>query len=87
MLAGILRQHPHVKGILVDMIQTVARSGEIVEAAGVSEWFSAIGQSFFDPLPAGGDIYLLRGVINDWPDREALAILRRCAEAASPAGG
>jgi hypothetical protein len=25
-------------------------------------------------------------VINDWPDREAIAILRRCAEAARPAG-
>jgi hypothetical protein len=43
-------------------------------------------QSFFDPLPAGADLYLLRGVLNDWPDREALAILRRCSEAARPAG-
>src|ERR1043166_4442266 len=45
-----------------------------------------VGQSFFDPLPAGADLYLLRGILNDWPDREATAILRRCAEAARPAG-
>jgi hypothetical protein len=44
------------------------------------------GQSFFDPLPAGADLYLLRGVLNDWPDREAAAILKRCAEAAHPNG-
>ena len=25
-------------------------------------------------------------MLNDWPDREASAILRRCAEAARPAG-
>jgi len=37
-------------------------------------------------LPAGADLYLLRGVLNDWPDREATAILRRSAEAARPAG-
>ncbi|MGE5221546.1 MAG: methyltransferase, partial [Omnitrophica WOR_2 bacterium] len=43
-------------------------------------------QSFFDPLPQGADLYLLRGILNDWPDREATAILRRCAEAARPAG-
>jgi hypothetical protein len=45
-----------------------------------------VGQSFFDPLPAGADLYLLRGVLNDWPDPEATAILRRCAEAARPGG-
>ncbi|HJZ98015.1 MAG TPA: methyltransferase [Candidatus Solibacter sp.] len=39
------------------------------------------GQSFFDPLPAGADLYLLRGVINDWGDREAVRILRRCGDA------
>ncbi len=37
-------------------------------------------------LGAGADLYLLRGVLNDWPDREAKAILRRCAEAALPKG-
>jgi hypothetical protein len=45
-----------------------------------------VGQSFFDPLPAGADLYLLKNVLADWPDPEATALLRRCAEAASPAG-
>jgi hypothetical protein len=44
------------------------------------------GQSFFDPLPAGADLYLLKSVLNDWPDEPTVAILRRCAEAAGPAG-
>src|SRR5690242_10972872 len=37
-------------------------------------------------LPAGADLYLLKKVLCDWPDRGALAILKRCAEAARPAG-
>jgi hypothetical protein len=45
-----------------------------------------VGQSFFAPLPAGGDVYLLKSILSDWPDAEAEAILRRCAEAARPAG-
>ncbi len=45
-----------------------------------------VGQSFFDPLPGGRDLYILKGVLNDWPDREATAILKRCAEAARPGG-
>jgi hypothetical protein len=28
----------------------------------------------------------LKNVLGDWPDREATAILRRCAEAARPSG-
>jgi hypothetical protein len=52
----------------------------------VAERVTTVGQSFFDALPAGADIYLLRGILNDWPDREAQVILRRCAEAARPAG-
>ncbi len=86
MLAEILRAHPAIRGILVDQPGTVARSGEIFQAAGVSERVATAGQSFFDPLPPGADLYLLRGILNDWPDREALAILRRCAEAAGPNG-
>jgi 2,7-dihydroxy-5-methyl-1-naphthoate 7-O-methyltransferase len=86
MLAEILRARPHLRGILVDQPPTVARSAEQFRAAGVTERVTAIGQSFFDPLPAGADLYLLRGILNDWPDREAAAILRRCAEAAGPSG-
>jgi precorrin-6B methylase 2 len=86
MLAEILRTRPKLQGILVDLPKTVARAAEIFEAAGVTERATTVGQSFFDPLPAEADLYLLRGILNDWPDREAIAILRRCAEAARPTG-
>jgi 2,7-dihydroxy-5-methyl-1-naphthoate 7-O-methyltransferase len=86
MLAGILRLHPHLQGMLVDLPKTVSRSKVIFQMVGVTERVKTIGQSFFDPLPAGADIYLLRGILNDWPDLEALAILKRCAEAARPNG-
>ena len=74
-----------VRGTLVDLPPTVARSAETFQAAGVADRVTAVGQSFFDPLPAGADLYLLKNVLGDWPDREALALLRRCAEAAGPA--
>jgi 2,7-dihydroxy-5-methyl-1-naphthoate 7-O-methyltransferase len=86
LLAEILRARPGVRGTLVDQAPTVARSREIFHAAGVTERVTPIAQSFFDPLPAGADVYLLKSVLGDWPDRDALAILRRCAEAARPKG-
>jgi hypothetical protein len=86
MLAQLLRARPAIRGILVDLPRTIARSAELFQAAGVAERVTTAGQSFFDPLPAGADLYLLRGIINDWPDEEAIAILRRCADAARPNG-
>jgi hypothetical protein len=86
MLAAMLRARPHLRGTLVDFPRTVARSAEMMAAAGVAERVTTAGQSFFDPLPAGADLYLLKKVLNDWPDAEATAILARCAEAARPAG-
>jgi SAM-dependent methyltransferase len=86
LLAEILRARPGVRGTLVDLPQTVTRSGEVFRAAGVADRVTTAGQSFFDPLPAGADLYLLKSVLSDWPDPEATAILRRCAEAARPSG-
>ena len=83
MLASLLRRHPHARGILVDLPGTVARAGGIIESFGVGDRMTVQGQSFFDPLPAGADLYLLKNVLNDWPDEPTVAILRRCAEAAA----
>jgi hypothetical protein len=77
MLASLLRRHPHVNGILVDLPGTIARAGEHMTDARIT----LQGQSFFDPLPAGADLYLLKSVLNDWPDQETVAILSNCAQA------
>jgi 2,7-dihydroxy-5-methyl-1-naphthoate 7-O-methyltransferase len=85
MLASLLRRHPHANGILVDLPGTIARASKLLTSAGVAGRVTAHGQSFFDPLPAGADLYLLKNVLNDWPDQETVAILRRCAQAAATA--
>src|SRR5260221_3612113 len=86
MLAEILRARPEIHGTLVDLPRTVARAGSLLQAAGVGERVRMVGQSFFDPLPAGADLYLLKSILNDWPDGEARLILGRCAQAARPSG-
>ena len=86
LLAEILRARPGIRGILVDLPRTVARSDETFRAAGMAERVTIAAQSFFDPLPAGGDLYVIKNLLADWPDPEAKEILRRCAEAARPSG-
>lgn len=87
LLAAILQGHPQMHGTLVDLPRTVAGSPDVFRAAGVEDRTTALGQSFFDPLPAGADLYLLSGVLNDWPEPETIKILTRCAQAAKSSGG
>jgi SAM-dependent methyltransferase len=86
LLAQVLRAHPGVRGTLVDLPSVVARSPAILDAAGVTSRVTTFAGSFFDPLPAGADLYLLKSVLADWPDAAATDILRCCAEAARPRG-
>ena len=85
MLVSLLRRHPRASGILVDLPGTVARAAGLIEDSAVADRITVAGQSFFDPLPPA-DLYVLKKVLNDWPDDPTIAILRRCAEAARPAG-
>ena len=86
LLAAILAAHPGLRGTLVELAGPAAAAGPTFAAAGLGERCEIVPGSFFEPLPAGADAYVLSGVLHDWDDERALAILRRCAEAADTTG-
>ncbi|MEV6791703.1 methyltransferase [Streptomyces sp. NPDC051320] len=86
LLAEVLRPHTDIRATLVDLPDTVARGRRFLAERGLEGRCEFAGQSFFDPLPSGGDVYLLSAVLHDWGDEPATAILRRCAEAAGERG-
>ena len=86
LLAEVLRASDGIRGTLVDLPDTVARGRRFLAERGLDGRCEFAGQSFFDLLPAGGDVYLLSAVLHDWDDEPATAILRRCAEAAGETG-
>jgi len=74
LLAGILARHPGVRAVLFDQPAVVAGA----EADNVE----IVGGSFFEAVPEGGDAYLLKSVLHDWEDEQAIEILRACRRAA-----
>lgn len=86
LLEAILRVAPEARGVLVDLPGTVEGGAERFASAGLAGRTEVVGQSFFDPLPAGADVCLLSQILHDWDDKESVAILARCAEAL-PADG
>jgi len=43
-----------------------------------------VSTAFFQHVPAGADLYMLNGIIHDWTDSEALAILGKVRQAMKP---
>lgn len=75
MLAAILAQHPHLRGILFDQ-PTVVADPEELERAGLVDRCDVVGGSFFEGVPGGADVYLMKAILHDWEDAECIAILR-----------
>ncbi|MEZ7004866.1 methyltransferase [Streptomyces sp. AD55] len=86
LLAAVVAATPGARGTLLDLEGPAAAAERDFAAAGLQERCRAVAGSFFDPLPAGGDVYLLSNVLLNWPDGRAAEILRRCAEAVRPRG-
>jgi 2,7-dihydroxy-5-methyl-1-naphthoate 7-O-methyltransferase len=86
LLIAILRAYGELRGTVVDLPGPVARAEHAISSAGLGHRADAHAGSFFDALPAGAGGYLLSGVLQDWDDEHAIRILRRCADAAAPAG-
>ncbi len=86
LLAAILTANPDLHGTLVELAGTAENASVTLAKAGVSERCRTVTGSFFEPLPASADAYVLSGILHDWDDEHALRILRRCAEAAGAAG-
>ncbi|MEU3269492.1 methyltransferase [Saccharomonospora sp. NPDC006951] len=82
-LAEVLGADPGMRGTLVDLPETAERARRYLADKGLGERCAVVAGSFFDPLPPGGDVYVLRRVVHDWGDEDAVRILRRCAEAAT----
>ena len=85
-LAAILHANTGVHCVLVDLPATVTSAHGVLEAAGVADRCKVIAGDFFDTVPEGGDLYVLKSVIHDWDDDRAAAILGNCRRAMGDSG-
>jgi hypothetical protein len=81
LLAGILRANPGVRGTICDLEAGLAGARAYLEAQGVACRVDLTAASFFESVPAGADVYVLRHILHDWPDDRAADILAVCRRA------
>jgi O-methyltransferase domain len=86
LLNTILQAYPGVNGIVFDSPHVVVGAEDAIYKAGLRGRCRAVGGDFFQSVPAGGDAYLLKHIIHDWPDDRATTILRNCRKGVNPGG-
>ncbi|GAA2600898.1 methyltransferase [Streptomyces tubercidicus] len=79
LLRAALRRHPQLTGVLFDQAPPLAHhllDGDELKG----RWRTQEGD-FFESVPQGGDLYVLKHVLHDWPDVPCRRILRSCHRA------
>ncbi len=86
LLATILERNPGLRGVLFDLPHAMEGARQAFAAKHLSDRVDAVVGSFFERVPSGADVYLLKSIIHDWDDDRCVAILRLCREAMAPGG-
>jgi O-methyltransferase len=66
--------------------RVTATAKESLESQGVGQRCEVVTGDFFEGVPPGADIHVLKQIIHDWSDEECTTILRNCHEALKPKG-
>ncbi|MEU3727920.1 methyltransferase [Streptomyces sp. NPDC033538] len=86
LLAGVLAAHPGLTGVVFDTEEGLAETPRTLERHGLEERCAPIAGDFFRSVPEGSDVYLMKSVLHDWTDDQAVTILSHCREALPPGG-
>lgn len=86
LLAAFLKANPNLKGVLFDVPTVIEGAGELLENEGVAARVATATGDFFQSVPAGGDLYMMKHIIHDWNDERSLAILKNIYSAMNDDG-
>nr|AHE14820.1 putative SAM-dependent methyltransferase [uncultured bacterium] len=83
LLAHVLTACPRLRGVLMDTAPVVPKARERMVAVGLADRCDVLVGNFFEAVPPGGDLYLMRDVLHDWPDERCAKLLAVCRRAMS----
>jgi ubiquinone/menaquinone biosynthesis C-methylase UbiE len=86
LLAGVLEANPSMRGVLFDLPHVIEGAVKTNSETSVRDRLEFATGDFFASVPAGGDAYIMKHIIHDWDDDQALTILRNIKQAMKPGG-
>jgi hypothetical protein len=85
-MTAILKKHPAMQGIILDLPGVAQRTRANIQAAGLESRCRVLAGNFFEDVLPTADTYLMRHIIHDWDDDKAITILRNCRRAMEKTG-
>lgn len=86
LLVAILKAYPEATGVLFELPHVAEAARKPILDAGIADRCEIQSGDFFESVPPGGDVYLLKWIIHDWDDEHAVTILRNCRRAMDDGG-
>jgi hypothetical protein len=81
LLAAVLEAHPQVSGVLLDEPHALSAVAPFLQSLGLADRVHLVGGDALEAIPVTADLYLLKGVPQNFDDERAAAILRNCRAA------
>lgn len=82
LLVAILKANSPITGVLFDLPSAIERTqkGNNLPSE-LSERYEMVGGDFFESVPGDGNMYILKQIIHNWNDEQAIKILKNCYQA------
>ena len=84
LLTALLDAAPLAHGVLFDLPEVIEGGKATLGAGGQADRIEFVGGDFFEHVPSGGDLYVMKSILHDWDDERALQILANVHRASLP---
>jgi hypothetical protein len=84
LLGALLALNSSARGILFDRKDVIDEARNAIAGGPLADRAELIAGDFFVEIPSGGDLYLLKSILHDWPDERCVDILKNLRRAAAP---
>jgi O-methyltransferase domain len=84
LMSALLVANPRLRGVIQDRTPMIALALRELLKSGLTQRCELVVDNFFEAVPSGGDIYILKQILRDWNDAASISILRRCRSAMPP---
>lgn len=86
LMISVLSKNQHLTGVLFDTAKVTPEAKRRLDSAGLAARCRLLAGNFFECVPKGGDLYVLKNILHDWNDENATLILKNCRSAMSNNG-
>jgi hypothetical protein len=86
LLLGLLEKYADARGIVFDLPDVASLAEKRLRTHPQGQRIEAVGGSFLQSVPAGGDLYLLKQILHNWDDARCITILKCLRDAIVPGG-